>query len=110
MATEGAQGANQITFDEINQLGGALEEEFVVQTADAGHQGFDPSEFEGFGPSPVSDTQNILNKGEQALEDVPEKIDKEEEHEDPPQEHEDKGGKDSTEDEDDPPLEGETRP
>jgi hypothetical protein len=108
MAKEGAQRADQITFDEIDRLAGALGEEFAVQTSSAGDQGFDPSEFEGFGPAPVSDTQNILDEGEQAPEDVPEEIEEEEEHEDPPEEPEDEGGKDSTEDEDDPPLEGET--
>jgi hypothetical protein len=83
MATASTEGADQITFDEIHRLAGALGEEFAVQTAGAGDHGFDPSEFEGFGPAPVSDTQNILDKGEQAQEDVPEEIDKEEEHEDP---------------------------
>jgi hypothetical protein len=109
MAAEGAEEADQISLDESDRLAGTSGQEFVIDTVD-GAQGFDLSEFEGFGPGAGPETQNIMDEGNKAQEPLAEDIDKEEEDEEPPQEPQDKVVKDATEEEDDPPLDGEPGP
>jgi hypothetical protein len=109
MAAEGAEEADQISFDKINGLAQTSGQEFVVDTVD-GAQGFDPSKFEGFGPGAGPETENVIDEVEEAQEPLAEDIDKEEQDEEHPQEPQDKVVEDATEEEDVPTSDGEPSP